>query len=365
MEIVIIMYKIGICGHYGGNETFLDGQTVKTKTITKELQKIYGNDKIILIDTYHGKKKIVSLIFSLFKLVATCSNVIILPAHNSLRLFAPILVTFNFIFHRRLHYIVIGGWLPDFIQHKKILRSSLKNFCCIYVETKSMKKKLEDDGYNNVYLLPNCKDIKILDESELVYSFSEPYRLCTFSRVNKQKGIEDAIKAICFINNHSGRIVFTLDIYGQISDDYRVEFKSIIENSPDYISYKGSVDYNKSVDVLKNYYALIFPTHFFTEGIPGTIIDAFSSGVPVISSKWENFDDIIRDSITGYGYEFLNGKELIDILFFIQKHPDQLVKMKKNCLCKAQDFNSYNVIKAKLIENLDSDNACVCGGGID
>ena len=33
------MYKIGICGHYGGGKNCLDGQTIKTKIITKELEK--------------------------------------------------------------------------------------------------------------------------------------------------------------------------------------------------------------------------------------------------------------------------------------------------------------------------------------
>ena len=37
------MIKIGVCGHFGGNRNFLDGQTVKTKIITRELQKKYGD----------------------------------------------------------------------------------------------------------------------------------------------------------------------------------------------------------------------------------------------------------------------------------------------------------------------------------
>lgn len=31
--------KIAIIGHFGGNETFLDGQTVKTKVLCAEFEK--------------------------------------------------------------------------------------------------------------------------------------------------------------------------------------------------------------------------------------------------------------------------------------------------------------------------------------
>ena len=36
------MHKITICGHFGGNEKFLDGQTIKTKNIYLALLEKYG-----------------------------------------------------------------------------------------------------------------------------------------------------------------------------------------------------------------------------------------------------------------------------------------------------------------------------------
>ena len=52
------MKKVGICGHYGGNNEFYDGQTVKTKMITEELKKVLGEENIECVDTYGGIKKI-------------------------------------------------------------------------------------------------------------------------------------------------------------------------------------------------------------------------------------------------------------------------------------------------------------------
>ena len=44
------MKKIGICGSFGGKKGSLDGQTVKTKVIAKELEDIYGEENISKID---------------------------------------------------------------------------------------------------------------------------------------------------------------------------------------------------------------------------------------------------------------------------------------------------------------------------
>ena len=74
--------------------------------------------------------------------------------------------------------------------------------------------------------------------------------------------------------------------------------------------------------MLKNYFLLAFPTKFYTEGIPGTILDAYAAGVPVIASKWESFFDVIEEGKTGIGYEFDNQKELEKILAVSYTHLD-------------------------------------------
>ena len=47
---------------------------------------------------------------------------------------------------------------------------------------------MEEQGFANIDLMPNCKPLKILDEIEL--NDKKPHQLCTFSRVMKEKGID-------------------------------------------------------------------------------------------------------------------------------------------------------------------------------
>lgn len=337
------MNKIGICGHYGGNNNFLDGQTVKTKIITKELEKVFGDNEVKKVDTFGGKSRLVSIILNLISLVMSCKNIIILPAHNSLRIFAPLLAFVNSFYHRKLHYVVIGGWLPEFVAKRKFLRKALMKFDCIYVETNTMKNKLEAMGFTNIVLLPNCKELDVIQAEEIVYVQKEPFKLCTFSRVMKEKGIEDAVKAVKAVNDAIGRDVYTLDIYGQVDKEQTDWFAKLQTEFPYYVKYKGLVPFDKTTEVLKDYFLLLFPTRFYTEGIPGTIIDAYAAGIPVVCSKWQSFADLVDDTV-GYGYEFNSEEALENLLRKIYlKDINRVLAMKEECLIKSRQYTPDRV----------------------
>lgn len=336
--------KVCIVGHFGFGKNLLNGQTIKTKVITKELERQFGEQQIIKIDTHGGKKVIIKTFFKLFLVMKKCRNVIILPAHNGVRFFVPIIKIFNKIFHRRIFYVVIGGWLPDFLRDKDRLSQQLRSFNAIFVETRQLQVLLEKQGFRNIVLMPNCKELEILKEKELIYYHDQPYKLCTFSRVMKEKGIEDAVRAVQEINNKFRRIVYTLDIYGQIDENQFHWFKSLQNNFPEYVKYKGAIDYDSSVEVLKNYFALLFPTHFYTEGIPGTLLDAYAAGVPVIASNWESCKDILTDGECGYVYPFGDLQGLIAILENIALEPNLILQLKNNCIKKSGFYLPRNAI---------------------
>jgi len=241
--------------------------------------------------------------------------------------------------------MVIGGWLPQFLLKRKGLTKTLKTFDGIYVETSTMKSALEAQGFENVFVMPNCKKLTVLSEDELVYSSEAPYRLCTFSRVMKEKGIETAANLIQKVNEQLGYTAYSLDIYGQVDAAQTEWFANLKKQFPDSIRYCDCVDANRSVEVLQQYFALLFPTHFYTEGIPGTIIDAYAAGIPVISAKWESYSDVVDEGITGVGYDFNNIEQLAKILLNISQNPKTLLDMKENCIRKAKDYVPESVIR--------------------
>ena len=346
------MKKACVIGHFGFGKNLLNGQTIKTKSVTTELEKQLGTDQVIKIDTHGGAKALPKITIQLVSAFKNYENIIIFPAHNGIRVFAPLCSSLNKVFHRKLHYVVIGGWLPTLLQKHKQLAETLKSFNGIYVETNTMKKALVEQGFSNLFVMPNFKKLNILKESQLIYQHSEPYKLCTFSRVMKEKGIEDAVSAVKIVNTYFGRTVYTLDIYGQVDSEQTEWFERLKTSLPEYVSYCGIVPFSQSVDVLKSYFALLFPTGFFTEGIPGTIIDAYAAGIPVISTKWESFSDIVDDGVTGIGYSFGNNNELCAVLENIATKPQIIYDMKKSCISKAKAFTPEIAIDVLMKEFL-------------
>lgn len=344
------MKKITVIGHIGIGKELLNGQTIKTKIIVAELQKKFGKNQVEVVDSYGGKKALVRLFFQTIKALRKSQAVIMLPCLNGIRFFTPLLTFFNRLYKRNLFHCVIGGWLPKYLTKNPREIKKLNKFNGTYVETNTMKTALEAIGLKNVKLMLNCKELQVLRKDELVYATKEPYKLCTFSRVMKEKGIEDAINAVKTVNEKFGRTVYTLDIYGQVDGEQTEWFENLKAAFPEYIRYGGLVPFDQSVEVLKNYFALLFPTKFYTEGIPGTIIDAYAAGVPVISTKWESYADIINDN-TGTGYEFGNNEKLVEILVELGEHPEQVFNKKQNCLNEAKKYQPSTAMQV-LIDDL-------------
>ena len=339
-----------VIGHFAFGKERFNGQTVKTKIVTDELARQLGNAEVIKIDTYGGKITLLKAPFQSLKALKRSQNVIIFPAHNGVRVYVPLLSFFKRFFkNRKLHYVVIGGWLPQFLNSHKSLIKKLKRFECIYVETNTMKRALEDYGFTNVIVMPNCKNLKILNPEELVYPESLPYKLCTFSRVTKEKGIEDAVNAVKQVNEEMGKLVYTLDIYGQVDTGQSQWFDDLKANFPPYVNYCGVVNYDKSVDVLKDYFALLFPTYYKGEGFAGTLLDAFAAGVPVIASDWKYNSEIVNENV-GFIFPTSDEDSLVNILYAIVNDPSVILNKKVNCLKETEKYLPENVINILLNE---------------
>ena len=337
--------KVSVLGHFGRGETLLNGQTVKTKIITEELQRRLGRKQVLKIDTRGGWKTFLKAPFQSFYALKSSRNILIFPAQNGLRVYVPLLSFFRLFFkNRRLHYVVIGEWLPSFLTRRKSLTKVLKKFDGIYVETATMKDALETLDLKNVFIMPNCKKLNILKENELVYPQGVPYRLCTFSRVMREKGIEDAVDAVTKVNQSFGCTIFSLDIYGQVDENQTEWFETLRKNFPNYINYCGLISFDKSVETLKEYFALLFPTYYEGEGFAGTLIDAYSAGVPVIASDWKYNVELVNENV-GYVYKTRDNVAFTELLNAVATDPTMILKKKKSCLYEAKKYTVEETIK--------------------
>ncbi len=348
------MYNVGVCAHFNiGNEA-IGGQTIKTRIITDTIREILGPEKVIILDTHTWKKNPIKFLIQCVLLTIRAKNIIILPAYNGVRVLIPLFFILTKLLRRKIHYITVGAWLPSFLINKVWLLQIIKKIDYIYVETNTLKSRLNDLGISrNVNLMPNFKNIVTIISGIEQVEFVLPYRLCIVSRINYQKGIESAINVINKINSTNLIKTVELDIYGPIEEGYLENFCNILKKQDNTIKYKGILDYNKTVDTIKGYYLLIFPTKYYNEGFPGAILDSFMSGVPVLASQWESWGDIIEEGVNGLSYEFDNENDFYEKLKFLTDNKELVKIMRQNCIHSALNYDSKKAIRV-LLQNIET-----------
>lgn len=345
-------YRVGICGHFGGQQTFLDGQTVKTKVIFQALCQKYGENSVIKVDTYGYKRHPLRLFRQIRKMVCSCKDVLILPAQNGVKVLFPLFAFLNKKGNCNLHDIAIGGWLPGMLRAHDGLRQKAGTLETIFVESHRMAEELHRLHLDNAVVLPNCKPLSIASVQHQPSFKHPPFPLCTFSRISREKGITDAIQAVKKINHKMGKTVFTLTIYGQVDDGYQQEFDNLKKEFDRTICYGGEIPYEQGSLIVGQYFALLFPTRYPTEGIPGTILDAYAGGTPVLAAEWENAREIIEDGKTGWLYPLGNTQALENKLYELLEHPEMFTEMREKCLLKAENYQADKVLDI-LFQQLD------------
>ena len=339
--------KIGIIGHFGGKKTFNDGQTIKTKTLYEAL--IRKNFDVLKVDTYYIKHNPIIFLWKFFISLFSTKKYIILLSSNGRRVMFPIMYVCIKIFKKEIYHYAIGGRLARELNEYPKWKKYVSSFNGNWMESRKLVGLVNDEGILNAKYIPNFKSLIPLNSSELGFTKAEEFTFCIFSRVMKEKGVEDAIQACAEINKKYRTVICKLDIYGQVEDNFASQFHDLI-NENQFCRYCGVVNPNESVKYLKDYYMLLFPTHWKHEGMPGTIIDALAAGLPIIARRWQYCDEMIDDGITGLVYEFENPELLVTKLDYAINNQEHVFSMRKNCIEKSQEYCEKYAIEGIIQE---------------
>jgi len=345
------MKRITIIGKFFGGASVSDGQSVKTKILTEELERIFGAEQIGQIDTIGWKKHPFSLVIQSIRAVQKSSNVIFMTDENGTKVIPRLLRLANLSGKCKLHYYVIGGWLNNYLRKSPAAVRELKKLDAIYVEVPAMLRELEAYGFKNAVLLNKFRRMVPACIDDIDLNPEAPYRLCFFSRVMREKGIEEAIEAVKLANRQAGFTKYTLDIYGSVHAEYASEFESLKQSFPEYIRYGGVLDFQKSNAILKTYFALLFPTFYTSEGYPNAMVDAFAAGLPIIATRWNYNADIIHEGEDGLLVDIKNVEQIVSAMEYLAANNKLYAKMRKNCLLRCKEYLPDTAI-AKVVEKL-------------
>lgn len=335
---------IAIVGRMAAGTQLLDGQTVKTKVLCQELARRFPDREQIWVDTYQYRKHALPILWNTLRAFVKCEHIFVLLSRNGRKFFFPLLTGLNRIFRRRLYHDVVGGALPGEAARSEGLRRQLQQFEVNWVEFEAMKKELEALGVTNAEVLPNFKRLNILAPEDMMAHTAPPFIFSMFSRVTKEKGMTAAAEAVAEVNRRLGKTAAMLRIYGPVEDNYKEEFDQVLAAHSDCVSYLGCIPAEKSVDTLRSSFMLLFPSVYPGEGMPGTIIDAFSAGLPVIATDWHFNAELVRSGVTGYCYNWEQPALLAEHILHAISHPEEVDAMRPSCLAEAKKYTPEAVM---------------------
>ena len=295
--------RIGFIGRIDPDETMVDGQTVKTRTLYRYMVRRFGASNIRAVDTLDYHHQGGRVVRELIRCLHECDDVVVLLSSGGRRALFPILRLASAVLGVRVYHDLIGGSLADDVEADasgRLVRY-LNSFEVNWVETRALADRLRALGVRNASHLPNFKDVDDVDVDPRVPP-GPPYRLCALSRVTPEKGIDNAVRAVAAING-DGPPVVTLDVFGPIEPSYEERFRRLVDSVP-HVRYAGRVPPERAAAAVSGHFALIFPTEWTGEGVPGTIIDAMHAGLPVVASRWRYYCEMLQDGVTGLSYDF-------------------------------------------------------------
>ena len=344
--------KIGLIGRIDPKRRLFDGQTVKTRMMYRLLCEEYGEEFIVTVDTYDYRHRVLTVMADFARCLATCDRLVVLLSTNGRRFFFPLLSFASRHMGKKVYHNLIGGWLASNLEKYPKWVKYLNSFEVNWVEAHALVDRLSEKGVRNAEYLPNFKyfDAPNALAQTPLHTDGEPFRFCTFSRVMEQKGVTNAARVVEALNIQ-GRAC-ALDVYGPVDEGYKSGFEAMLVECP-HVEYRGCVPPEKSVETIAPYDALLFPTKWKLEGIPGTIIDALAAGVPVIAAKWQYYDEMLTDRATGLSYPIGDNMQLQETLQeFMSLSDGARASMRKACRARAKAY-SPEVVGSRIFEAVE------------
>lgn len=331
------MNKLLVFGAFAFRFPYYDGQTIKTRNLLSLLK-----DKGVEADHFDTQKfKTNKLsVFTLFKKLIKCRTLYYLPAQNNLTCLFPIIYHLSRFSKTTIHYFVVGGWLAEFLEDKPRLRNKLSRIAGIHCETYCMKNALEKEyGFQNVDVFPN---FRISDFHPKTHHEENKLKLVFMARIIKMKGLDLIFELGNRIVDKGLQDKISVDFYGPQQDgEGDIEYFNTNVAKYEFMKYHGPLEPKDIYTTLEKYDTMLLPTHFYTEGLPGSILDAYISGIPVIVTKWKYATEFVEDGNTGIIIPFEDdGTALFDAVMRYFGDTALLNRMKEGAQAKWRDFSS-------------------------
>src|SRR5690606_15184793 len=128
--------------------------------------------------------------------------------------FFPLLFCVCFLFRLDLIYVVVGGWLHDFLKGRSFYQILLKRIKAIYPQSDDLTSMLRTSySLSIVFTLHN---FRIHSFTPGTITKDQKFKIVFMARINRMKGVDSIFKLADKVVNLGFQNNFTIDFFGPI-----------------------------------------------------------------------------------------------------------------------------------------------------
>jgi len=303
-------------------------------------------------------KFILKMMSGRYYLVQTSSSLNIIPLFRD-----GFFVLFAKLFRVKV-IVFIRGWYDS--AEKKIEDKYFRIFKWVYFKADAMivlssifKKKLEKWGYNKkIYIETTVVNEELLNEVtvnflEEKYTLINPQKefkiLFLASYLFRGKGVYETIDAYIELKQKYPNISLTIvgGDYLDISQTEDVK-KYVKDRNLNDIIFTGYLFGRDKINVFKEHHIYIFPT--YTEGMPNSLLEAISFGLPSITTPVGGIPDVFKHGINGF---LVPVGSYIEIVNYVEELINDIEKM-KNISLYNYNYARKMFTPQRIIERLEN-----------
>jgi glycosyltransferase involved in cell wall biosynthesis len=159
-------------------------------------------------------------------------------------------------------------------------------------------------------------------------------RFLYLGRLDKAKGIDLLCQAFSRVADQKPDFLLRITGWGSLDEALREKYKH-----QDNIVFTGPAFGDQKVKLFRDSDMLIAPS-VAPENFPIVIAEAYSHGVPVITSRAGALPEIVRDGETGFLFTTGSEDELFSVLTKVSEERFLLNSISKNCFEEAKKFTT-------------------------
>lgn len=172
-----------------------------------------------------------------------------------------------------------------------LITELISNSKVVTTVSKSVGAELKDN-----YCLDRLKIIgNGVDVEKFIPSLNQEGYLLYVGRLSYGKGLNDLLESAMQICKQYDLKLFIVG-KGELEKSLKNLVKS--ENLEKYVKFLGRIEQEELVKIYQNASIFVFPSHY--EGFPTVVLEAMSSGLPVVASDISAHKDFIEDGVNGF-----------------------------------------------------------------